>query len=75
MFVGRIDEVAQPVVDELLSQRTSLHIGIHIQVGHLEALVLQHRLDGDDVWMHLTPRQWLDGRIDDVGAIVADLED
>ena len=75
MFVGRIDEVAQPVVDKLLGQRTGLHIGIHIQVSHLEALVLQHRAHADDIRMHLTPTQWLDGCIDDISTIVTYLED
>ena len=55
VLVGRIDEVAQPVVYELLRQRACLHIGIHVEVGHFEALVLQHRLYRDDVGMHLTP--------------------
>ena len=55
MLVGGIDEAAQPVVDELLSQRAGLHIGIHIQVCHLEALVLQHALNRDDVRVDLTP--------------------
>ena len=75
VLVGRIDEVAQPVVNELLCQRAGLHIGIHIQVCHLEALVLQHRLHTDDVGMHLTPRQRLDGRIDDVGTVITHLKD
>ena len=75
MFVGRIDEAAKPVVNELLCQGACLHIGIHIDVGHLEALVLQHGLHGDDVRMHLTPRERLNGGVNDIGTIVADLQD
>ena len=75
MLVGRIDEVAQPVVDELLREAASLHIRVHINIGHLEAFVLQHGLYGDDIGMNLTPRQWLDGGIDDVGTIVTNLQD
>ena len=55
MLVGRIDEVAKPIIDELLSECTGLHIGIHIQIGHLEALILQHRLNRDDIGVNLTP--------------------
>jgi hypothetical protein len=47
----------------------------HIDVGHLEAFVLQHGLYGDDVRMHLTPRKRLDGGIDDIGTVVTYLED
>ena len=75
MLIGRIDEVAKPVVDELLGQCTSLHIGVHIQISHLEALVLQHRLYRDDIWMNLTPRQRFDGGINHISAIVTYLED
>ena len=75
VLVAWIDEVAEPVVDELLRQRTSLHICVHIQVSHLEALVLQHRLHGDDVRMHLTPRQRFDGGVNHVGTVVTHLED
>ena len=52
-----------------------MHIGTHIDVGHLESLVLQHALHGDDVGMHLTPAEGFDGGVDDVGPVVADLED
>ena len=75
VLVGRIDEATQPVVNELLGQTASLHIGIHIDVCHLKALVLQHRLHADDVGMHLTPRQGLYGCVDDVGTVVAHLQD
>ena len=75
MLVGRIDEVAQPIVDELLRQTASLHIRVHINIGHLEAFVLQHRLNGDDIGMYLTPAERLDSGIDDVGTIVTYLED
>ena len=75
MFVSRIDEIAEPVVNELLCQRACLHIGIHIDIIHLETFVLQHRLHGDDIGMHLTPAEWFNGCIDDVGTIVAHLKD
>ena len=75
VLVGGIDEAAQPVVNELLRQTASLHIRIHIDVCHLEALVLQHRLHGDDIGMHLTPAQRFDGGIDDVGTVVTNLQD
>ena len=75
VFVARVDEVAEPVVDELLGEGACAHVGVHIYFFHLEALVLQHRLHGDDVGMHLAPAQGLDGGIDDVGTVVADFQD
>ena len=75
MLVSRVDEVAQPVVDKLLCECACLHVGIHIQIGHLEALVLQHRTNRDDIWVNLTPRQWLDSGIDNIGTVVTNLED
>ena len=55
VLVGRIDETAQPVVDKLLCQASRLHVCVHIDISHLEALVLQHRLHRDDVGVHFTP--------------------
>ena len=74
MFVGRIDEIAQPVVDELLRKRACLHVGIHVDFLNLKTLVFQHRLHRDNVRVHLAPRQRLDGRVDDVGTVVAHFE-
>ena len=74
-LVARVHEVAQEVVDELLRQLARLHVGLHVDFGHLETGVLQHGLDGDDVGVHLAPRQGLDGRVDDVGTCLADLQD
>ena len=75
MLVGRIDEVAQPLVDKLLSERAGMHIGIHIDFGHVEALVLEHTLHRDDIRMHLSPAQRFDGCVDDVGTIITYLQD
>ena len=69
-----VDEVSQPVVDELLGEGTCLHVSVHIDFLDLEALVLQHGLYGDDVRMNLSPREWFDGGIDDVGTVVTYLE-
>ena len=44
VLVAGVDEVAQPLVDELLCERACLHVGAHVDVGHVEALVAQHRL-------------------------------
>ena len=55
VLVARIDEIAQPVVDKLLCQCAGLHIGVHVDFGHLEAFVLQHALHRNDVGMHLAP--------------------
>ena len=74
VLVARIDEVAEPVVDEFLRERAGFHVGVHVDVGHVESLVSQHRLHADDVGMHLSPRKRLDGRVDDVGAVFADFE-
>ena len=43
-LVARIDEVTEPVVDKLLRERTCVHVGVHVDFGNLEALVLQHAL-------------------------------
>ena len=51
-----------------------MHISVHVYVSHLEALVLEHALNGDDVWMDLTPAERFDGRVDDVGTIVTHLK-
>ena len=75
VLVGGVDEVAEPVVDELLGEGTGLHVGVHVDFGHVEAFVLQHGLYGDDIRVHLAPGEGLDGRIDDVGTVVAHLED
>ena len=75
MLIAGVDKVAQPVIDKFLGERTGFHVGLHVNVGHFKALVLQHALYGDDVGMYLTPRQWLDGGVNDVGAIVAHFQD
>ena len=72
--VGGVDEVAEEVIDELLREGASLHVGIHVDVSDLVASVDEHLADGDDVWVDLTPREGLHSYVDDVGAVVADLE-
>ena len=73
-LVARIHEVAQEVVDKLLCQRAGLHVGVHVDFGHVEAIVFQHALHRDDVGVALAPRKGLDGGIDDVAAVLADLQ-
>ena len=75
MLIAGVDEVTEPVVDEFLGEGARLHVGVHIDFLDLEALVLQHGLNADDVRMYLAPGEGFDGGVDDVGAIVADLED
>ena len=70
-LVGGVDKVAQPLVNELLCQCARLHVSAHIDFGNIETFVLQHALHRDNVGMNLTPRQWFDGRIDDIGTVVA----
>ena len=75
MLVGGVDKVAQPVVYEFLSQRAGLHVGVHIQFLHLEALVLQHALHGDNVWVYLAPTERLYGGVYNIGTVITHLED
>ena len=58
-----------------MSKRTSFHVGIHVDLGHLKAGMLKHALHGNDVRMHLSPRQRFDGGINDIGTILAHFED
>ena len=74
-FVAGIDEIAKPIINKLLRQSTCLHVSIHIDLLHLEALMLQHRLNRNDVWMYLAPRQRFYGCIDHIGTIVTYLKD
>ena len=75
VLVGRIHEVAQEVVDELLCHGACLHVGFHVDLRHLETGILQHGLHGDDIGMHLAPRHRLHGHVDDIGTILAHFED
>ena len=61
--VGGVNPVAQEVVNELLRKAAHLHICVHVDVLHLEAIGLHHLLDGDDVGMHLTPGERLYGYV------------
>lgn len=74
-FVAGVHEVAQEVVDELLCEFAGLHVGFHVYFGYVEAGVLEHALHGDDVRVHLAPRERFDGRVDDVGACPAHFQD
>ena len=75
VFVGGVHEVSQEVVDEALRHAACLHVGFHVDVGHLEAGIAQHGLYGDDVGVNLTPGHGFHGYVDDVGAVFADFED
>ena len=74
-FVAGIDEIAQPLVDELLREFARLHVGVHIDLGHVETGVLEHALHRDHVGMHLTPSERLDGGVDDVATVATNFED
>ena len=74
-FVAGVDEVAQPLVDELLGEFARLHVGVHIDLGHVETGVLEHALHRDHVGMHLTPSEGLNGGVDNVATVAAHLED
>ena len=50
-----VDEVAEPLIDELLGHGACLHVGVHVDVRNVEAGILQHALYGDDVRMDLAP--------------------
>ena len=65
--VRRVDVQAQEVVYELLCQTARLHVGVHVDVFHLEAGVFQHGLHADHVGMHHAPRQGLHGAVYHVG--------
>ena len=58
-----------------MGERAGLHVCVHVYLRYLEAFVLEHADDGDYVWVNLTPRERLDGCVDDVGTIVAHLQD
>ena len=68
MLVGRFDEVAQEVVHELLGEGTCLHVGLHVDVLHEEAGILEHGLQGNNVRVDLAPGERLDGGVHIVGA-------
>ena len=74
-FVSAVHEVAEEVVDKFLRQLAGFHVSLHIDFGHVEACVLQHRLHRDYVGMYLTPRQRFDGGVNHVGTIAAHLQD
>ena len=69
------DEEAEEVVHELLGEAAGLHVGVHVDVGDLEAVVAEHGLHGDDVGVDHAPGEGFHGYVDDVGAVAADLED
>ena len=66
--VGRVDPVAEEVVDKLLREAAHLHVCVHIQILHKESVGLQHLPDGDHVRMDLAPGERLDGHVQDIGS-------
>ena len=66
--VGRKDPVAQEVVDELLREAADLHVGVHVDVLHQEAVGLHHLLHGNHVRMDLAPGEGFDGAVQVVRA-------
>ena len=73
MVVG-IHEVAQEVVKKLLREFASLHVGLHVDFGHVEPVVFEHALHGNDVGMALAPRQGLHGSVNDVHSVFGKLQ-
>ena len=63
MRIVRIDPISKEVINELLSQCTHFHIGIHIQVLYTEAVGTKHLPDSYHIRMHLTPRKRLNRHI------------
>ena len=74
-FVLRIDEAAQPFVDEFLGEGACFHVGAHVDFGHVEARVLEHAAHRNDIRVYLAPGKRLDGGVDDVGSVLAHLQD
>ena len=68
VMVGRLDEVAQEVVDELLREGAGFHIGLHVDVLDLETGILEHGADGDHVGMDLTPGERFHGHVEHIDA-------
>ena len=73
-LVLRLDEVAQEVVHELLSERTGLHVGVHINICNLEAVVAKHSLHRNDVGVNHTPGERFHSHVDDVCTVAAGLQ-
>ncbi len=74
MLVGRLYEVAQEFVHELLGEGARLHVGFHVDVLHEEAGIFEHGLQGDDVRVNLAPGERLDGGVHIVGACACHLQ-
>ena len=74
VFIGRIHEIAQEVIYKFLCHGTCLHICLHIDIGHLKALIFQHGLYGNHVRMYFTPGHRFHSHINDVGAILANFQ-
>ncbi len=73
-LVAGVDEVAEPLIDELLRHGTGLHVSVHIDVWHIEVSMLQHALHRNNIRMNLTPSQRLNSGIDNISTILTDLE-
>ena len=74
VMVGRLDEVAQEVVDELLREGAGFHIGLHVDVLHLETGILEHGADGDHVGMDLAPGERFHGYVEHIDTGLGGLE-
>ena len=73
-FVVGVHEIAEEVVDELLGERTYLHVSVHVDFGNVEAGVLEHALHGDNVRVYLSPRKRFDSSVDYVGTCAANFQ-
>ena len=69
------DIIAEEVVHHLLNLSTNLHVSLHVDFLNLEACILQHLLNGDDVSVTSTPRERSNGSIDVVTTIATYLKD
>ena len=54
-IVVGFDEHAEEVIYESLGEPSGLHVGVHVDVLHKEAGILEHGLDRDNVRMNLAP--------------------
>ena len=73
--VARRDVQTQEVVHELLDEGAHLHVGLHVDFGHLIAGVLQHGLHAEQVGVTRTPRQRLHAHVDVVASGFTDGQD
>ena len=72
--VGRVDPVAEEVVDEFLGEAADFHVGVHVDVLHEESVGAHHLLDGYHVGMNLAPCERLHGYVEVVGSCARHLK-